>query len=180
MPYGLGWFFGERKCCWVLIHLNDGSKIGGIWDNRSFAASYPVPRDLYLSQVCKVTPDGVFERIVDQTNGLWIREESISYIEFFKWEDEQDEKRKKGFHEGTPKTPKSSWELHWKAHYFKASYPKVALGNQIVANQERIRSKATQRRDADICGNTPAVSAFFSQGRLGYSFEFFSGPWCQK
>jgi hypothetical protein len=68
----------------MLIHLTDGSVVGGYWGEQSYASSYPEQGDLYLSAVYKVDDSGQFEAPLEDTDGLLIRKDQYSYLELFK------------------------------------------------------------------------------------------------
>jgi hypothetical protein len=61
--------------------------VGGFWDPHSYASAFPNERDIYLSQVYKVNDEGAFLEEQKRTKGLWIKDESIAYIEFFNKEE---------------------------------------------------------------------------------------------
>jgi hypothetical protein len=85
-PYATSWdwYFARRQPVFLLIHLADGSLVGGYWGERSHASSYPEHGDLYLRSVYKVNEEGHFEGPVDGTDGLLIRKDQYSYIELFR------------------------------------------------------------------------------------------------
>lgn len=75
----------ERKG-WVVAHLHDGSRIGGMWGN-SYAAGYPEDADLYMEQV-ELAPDGTFVpgsdgRPKSLEKALLIRWDEIKYLDFY-------------------------------------------------------------------------------------------------
>jgi hypothetical protein len=78
------WYFARRQPVFLLIHLADGSLVGGYWGERSHASSYPEHGDLYLSSVYKMNEEGHFEGRVDGTDGLLIRKDQYSYVELFR------------------------------------------------------------------------------------------------
>ena len=73
--------FSKRKVYWVVVTLKDGKKIGGCYKEESFAASYP-SKDIYISELWKLKPDGSFDKKVDRTCGILIMEEELQTIEF--------------------------------------------------------------------------------------------------
>lgn len=79
-------FFSGRKQCWALIHLRNGAMIGGFMGEGTFTSSYPKDRDIYLTEVWKITDEGSFDERMAQTLGMWIGKESIDYVEFFRVE----------------------------------------------------------------------------------------------
>jgi hypothetical protein len=86
LPYPTAWdaFFDRRDECFVLLTLKDGKKIGGFFGEGGYASSFPNDGDLYLSAVYRITDDGEFAGPVPDTNGLLIRKDEYSFIEFFK------------------------------------------------------------------------------------------------
>src|SRR5262249_32597091 len=50
LPYPTAWdfFFGKRQQCFVLITLDDGTRLGGLWGDSSYATSFPTDGDIYL------------------------------------------------------------------------------------------------------------------------------------
>jgi hypothetical protein len=62
----------------------DGEMIGGLFNGKSFASSYPEKEDIYLEELWKIDEDGKFKEKVKSTNGLLVNFEEIKYIEFFK------------------------------------------------------------------------------------------------
>jgi hypothetical protein len=83
-PTPWDWYFSRRRPVFMLIHLTDGSVVGGYWGEQSYASSYPEQGDLYLSAVYKVDDSGQFEAPLEDTDGLLIRKDQYSYLELFK------------------------------------------------------------------------------------------------
>jgi hypothetical protein len=67
----------------MLVHLKDGRTVGGLYDEDSFASSYPESEDLYLQEVWKLNEQGGFIEKVPNTRGLLINYEGIEFIELF-------------------------------------------------------------------------------------------------
>lgn len=72
---------------WVVLHLKDGSKIGGEW-NGSYAAGYPEAPDLYIADQVELDQEGKF--LVDSDRmptslgkSLLIRWDEVKYLDFF-------------------------------------------------------------------------------------------------
>lgn len=76
--------FGKGKPYWIIVHLKDGRKIGGVYDEDSFASSYPAEEQIYLEKVWKLDKEGIFLRQIDRTEGIIIMRDEILSIEFFK------------------------------------------------------------------------------------------------
>jgi Family of unknown function (DUF6338) len=83
-PTAFDYYFDRRKPCVVIVHLLDGTLVGGFWGPRAYASSFPNEGDLYFSHSCKVTADGQFLGIIEDTDGLLIRKDQYSFLELFK------------------------------------------------------------------------------------------------
>ena len=44
-------FIGQDSPCWVVVHLDDGRKIGGYYGKRSYASLYPDSGHIYLEEL---------------------------------------------------------------------------------------------------------------------------------
>jgi hypothetical protein len=77
------YIFGKRNAYWVIIHLQDGRKIGGKYDKNSFASSYPAEEQIYLEEVWELDEKSAFKKRIDRSNGIIILGKDISSIEFF-------------------------------------------------------------------------------------------------
>lgn len=82
-PTAWDFFFGIGKECFMLIHLNTGKMIGGLYYLNSYASSYPQQKDLYLKEVWKITDEGKFIKKIEASEGLLICYNAIEYIELF-------------------------------------------------------------------------------------------------
>ncbi len=68
------YFFGQRKIgCWVQIVLNDDSVIGGRFDTKSYASSWPEPGHLYLEELWHIDPFGAFRHQLSGNPGVLLR-----------------------------------------------------------------------------------------------------------
>lgn len=76
-------FFSKQLPCFILVHLKEGEMIGGLYNDGSFASAYPNTEDLYISEVWNINEDGQFVEKMEDTLGIWIKCEQISYLEFF-------------------------------------------------------------------------------------------------
>jgi hypothetical protein len=82
-PTPWDYFFGQKKPCWVIVHLKDGRKIGGLYYLNSFASSYPHPEQLYLEAVVKIDENGRFGEKTPHTMGILITRDEWQILEFF-------------------------------------------------------------------------------------------------
>ncbi len=84
-PFPTAWdsFFSRGTECWVLVHLKDGSLVGGRFTESSFASAFPNDRDLYIREAWTIGDDGKFaERVLDSL-GVWISAKDCELMEFF-------------------------------------------------------------------------------------------------
>jgi hypothetical protein len=77
------WVFARLEPSWVIVHLHDGRKIGGIWDRKSYASSFPVKEQIYLEKVWKLDEQGGFENPIESSKGIILLGEDVSSVEFF-------------------------------------------------------------------------------------------------
>jgi len=75
--------FGKRERSWVIVHLRDGRRIGGKYDKKSFASSYPAEEQIYLEEIWELDDKGAFKKPVNRSNGIIILGKDISLVEFF-------------------------------------------------------------------------------------------------
>ncbi|GHU60843.1 hypothetical protein FACS189445_1380 [Spirochaetia bacterium] len=78
--------FNEREDCFILLHMKNGQMLGGLYSGNSFASSYPEKKDLYLSQLWKIDEEGAFKEKVENSGGLLVNFEEVTYIEIFNLE----------------------------------------------------------------------------------------------
>jgi Family of unknown function (DUF6338) len=77
-------FFNRDPCCYLLVHLKNGKKIGGYYGGESYVSSYPDEPDLYLEQAWRVDEHGRLEGKVEGTLGFYVKQEDCELIEFIK------------------------------------------------------------------------------------------------
>lgn len=77
---------------WVIITLKDETTIGGYIGVNSFISSNYKERDLYIDEQYKISKNGEWKK-VNRTDGIWIKNDEIKYIEFLK--DERKNKDEK-------------------------------------------------------------------------------------
>ncbi len=66
------------------MHLKDGRRIGGRFDNNSFASSFPNKEQIYIEEVWELDEAGHFQKPVERSGGIIVAEENILALEFFK------------------------------------------------------------------------------------------------
>lgn len=77
--------FSKRKSYWIKITLIGGTVVGGKYSNNSFASNSPAKEQIYLEESWIINDNGGFERKKNDTKGIMIMENQISYIEFRKF-----------------------------------------------------------------------------------------------
>jgi len=77
--------FQQRIRYWMIVHMKDGRRIGGLFGYNSFASSAPANPQIYIEQVWKLDEDGVFESSVDESAGILILEEEMLAVELFNY-----------------------------------------------------------------------------------------------
>lgn len=75
--------FGRKQSYWVIAHLKDGRRIGGRFDTKSFASSYPAPEQIYLEEVWRLDKEGKFLSKVERSKGIIVAASEFQSIELF-------------------------------------------------------------------------------------------------
>lgn len=73
--------FREESSYWVIVHLKDGNKIGGIYGKDSFASGYPHEEQIYLEELWELDKNGGFVKPLDKSKGMIILKDEIFAIE---------------------------------------------------------------------------------------------------
>lgn len=76
-------FFLRREPCWVIVHLDDGRRIGGWYGDDSYASLYPHSGHIYLEELWMFDAQGNFSEKITGSRGIILRPEDYSMIEFF-------------------------------------------------------------------------------------------------
>jgi Family of unknown function (DUF6338) len=78
--------FAKRVPYWVIVHLKDQRRVGGLYHGKSFASHSPAPPEIYLEQVWHVDENGGFTgSMVKSTAGVLIMGTDIVALEFFQY-----------------------------------------------------------------------------------------------
>lgn len=83
--------FAQRQTYWVIVTLESGEQIGGMYGRNSFASSSPAQEQIYLEEQWILNEDGGFERKVEQTSGIIILSSEIRSVEFMHSGEQEDE-----------------------------------------------------------------------------------------
>ena len=63
--------------------MKNGTRIGGRFDNNSFASSSPSKEQIYIEEVWNIDEDGKFIKPIERSKGFLILGEEILGLEFF-------------------------------------------------------------------------------------------------
>jgi hypothetical protein len=86
-PQAWDWFFAtNRQGCWIVAEMNDGSRIGGLFNRQSFASLSPDRPDLYLEQVYAVDEAHNFGDVRPHSVGAWINGSAVKALFFYRVE----------------------------------------------------------------------------------------------
>ena len=81
IPTAWDFLFSKIKPAWVVVTLKNGNKIYGYLSPASYISSDATERDIYISHTLHVLDSGEME-FVSQTQGVYIRPDEVSVIEF--------------------------------------------------------------------------------------------------
>ena len=76
-------FFSRKQPCWIIVHLKDGSMIGGYFGDRSAASLAPASGHLYIEELWELDPQGKFLKRIGQSQGALFRPDDYQWIELF-------------------------------------------------------------------------------------------------
>jgi hypothetical protein len=78
--------FAKRTPYWVIVHLKDQRRVGGLYGGKSFTSHSPAPPEIYLEQVWHLDQTGGFSgTVVTSTAGILIMGTDILALEFFEY-----------------------------------------------------------------------------------------------
>jgi Family of unknown function (DUF6338) len=77
--------FAQRQQYWVIIHLKDQRRIGGVYSTCSFTSSSPAPPQIFLEEVWQLSEAGVFLKPIESSAGILVLGEEILGLEFFRY-----------------------------------------------------------------------------------------------
>ncbi|MFN3585818.1 DUF6338 family protein [Phenylobacterium sp.] len=101
-----GWLLGEQKSafdaffstgqpCWVIVHLPDGSSIGGYFGSSSFASAHPHQGDFYLEELWELDDAGGFRRRIPNSKGALFQADDYVWLEFY-WDQPAGQENENG------------------------------------------------------------------------------------
>ena len=74
-------FFLRDEPCYIIVHLKDGRRIGGMFGDESKASLHPQPGHLYIQQLWHLNDDGTFSEAVPGSKGILIGPDEYAFIE---------------------------------------------------------------------------------------------------
>ncbi|WP_426042210.1 DUF6338 family protein [Brevundimonas sp. TWP2-3-4b1] len=83
-PYRTAWddFFSRRQPAWIVIHMTDGSLLGGYFGKDSTASMGSDAGHLYLEELWQLDQDGKFLKVVPESQGAIFRPTDYLWVEF--------------------------------------------------------------------------------------------------
>jgi len=81
-----GWdaAFLRREPLFVIVHLNDGRRIGGYYGYKSFAGVHPASGHLYLEMLWTLDKAGKFVAPVPDSRGIVLRPDDYHFVELLR------------------------------------------------------------------------------------------------
>lgn len=82
--YKTAWddFFSRRNSCWLIVHLSDGRRVGGVFANKSYATLYPTPGHLFIEELWEIDQEtGEFQGTSPISQGLILKPEDYRFVE---------------------------------------------------------------------------------------------------
>ncbi len=73
--------FLRNEPYFVIVHLNNGGRVGGYYGAKSFAGLHPISGHLYLEQLWYMDDSGKFTSAVPDSRGLILRPGDYKYVE---------------------------------------------------------------------------------------------------
>ena len=75
--------FDQRKRYWIIVHLQNGVKLGGLYGENSFASSFPAEEQIYLEKAYDLDPEGNFLKEIDRSEGMVILGKDMLMLELY-------------------------------------------------------------------------------------------------
>jgi hypothetical protein len=84
------WVFRKKKPYWVIVRLKDGSRIGGVYSEGSYASKYPAKEQIYLEKVYTLDDNDDFVEMIPGSAGMIIFGEEILAVELYSSVESED------------------------------------------------------------------------------------------
>ncbi len=76
------YFFGKKEVYWIIIELQDGKRIGGMYATNSFASSFTSEEQIYIEELWEIK-DKEFIKPIERSKGVMINGNNIKFIEYY-------------------------------------------------------------------------------------------------
>ncbi len=82
-PHRTAWddFFSRKQPCWVVVHMADGSLVGGYFGERSIASVGTDAGHIYIEELWQLDGTGAFVKPTPETKGAIFRPTDYLWIE---------------------------------------------------------------------------------------------------
>lgn len=77
-------FFSREIGCWIQVELKDGRIVGGRFDKKSYASTYPDPGHIYIEELWSIDGQGRFEKVRDGSPGIILRPTDYNHLMVFR------------------------------------------------------------------------------------------------
>jgi Family of unknown function (DUF6338) len=86
----VGLRFQTGRSFYVRLKLRDGERLGGFFEDESFASAYPEEQDLFLQEAWRLAEDGSFVERMRGSQGVLVRQDTIDFVELLTPEEVRD------------------------------------------------------------------------------------------
>ncbi|MBW1615282.1 MAG: hypothetical protein JRJ49_01865 [Deltaproteobacteria bacterium] len=76
------YIFGKKEVYWIILELQDGKRIGGIYDKNSFASSFPAEEQIYIEELWEIEGKK-FIKPIERSKGVMVNGNNIKFIEYY-------------------------------------------------------------------------------------------------
>jgi len=85
-PHLTAWddFFSRKQACWIVVHLNDGSLIGGYFGDLSIASVGTEAGHIYIEELWQLDQTGSFVSPASESKGAIFRPTDYLWLEIRK------------------------------------------------------------------------------------------------
>jgi len=85
MPTPWDYVFNKRELYWIIVHLKDDRRIGGLYGLDSYVTSYPEKQQIYLEDVWLLDKDNRFIKPIPNSRGIILSNDVILGVELFEY-----------------------------------------------------------------------------------------------
>jgi hypothetical protein len=76
-------FFSTNEPCWVIVHLDNGGRVGGYFGAGSYASAHPHSGEFFLQELWELDENGVFNGPIANSKGAIFHRNDYVWLEFF-------------------------------------------------------------------------------------------------